>query len=59
MVPKIISVDFATGASRNVLNATLADLKETMQRATAVALPDKEAWLAARPPCQGRPLPLF
>jgi len=57
VVPKIISVDFATGASRNVLNATLADLKETMQRATAVALPDKEAWLAARPPPSALPPP--
>ena len=57
MVPKIISVDFATGASRNVLNATLADLKDTMQRATAVALPDRDAWLASRPPPSALPPP--
>ena len=58
VVPKIISVDFATGASRNVLNATLADLKETMQRATAVALPDdRDAWLASRPPPSALPPP--
>lgn len=57
VVPKIISVDFATGASRNVLNATLADLKETMQSATAVPLPDKEAWLASRPPPSALPPP--
>lgn len=49
-IPKTISVSLNTGASRNVLRATMEDLVSAVEDAKAnpLQLPDKAAWLAAR-----------
>ena len=49
VVPNIISVEFNPGASRHILNATVADLMEQMRKATpAKIIVSKEKWLEER-----------
>ena len=51
LIPKIISVQLNCGASRHILAATIKDVAEAMNEATALPLPppdEKEKWLAAR-----------
>ena len=47
-IPNIISIELNPSASRNVLNASLADVRDAMASATPTSLPEFDPWLAAR-----------
>ena len=47
-IPKVISVQLDTCGSRNMLNATVADLISAMRAAKPVPLPSREEWLEQR-----------
>ena len=47
-IPNIISIELNPSASRNVLNASLADVRDAMASATPTSLPEFDQWLAAR-----------
>lgn len=47
-VPKVISISLDTGASRNVLNATVRDVLNAMSKAAVMPLPERKEWLSGR-----------